>query len=422
MPQTIPKRIILLTTARSYRNQAFADAAARLGVDVLYVQDMAGQLAAHWNYRQGVDFSRPDEAAQAIADLAAEMSAEAPIQAIRAVDESGTLVAAKACALLGLPHNSPQAAEAARNKHLMRTLFSEAGVPCPRFTLFHTDDDPHQVAQQVDYPCVVKPINLSGSRGVMRADNATEFVAAVQRLTQMLHELRIDDAPQPYQVESFIPGFEVALEGILDHGKLQVLALFDKPDPLDGPFFEETIYVTPSRLAAAVQAQIAQCAADSAAALGLREGPIHAELRVNEQGPWILEVAGRSIGGLCAKTLRFDDDVSLEELILRQACGLPLGFMQREASARGVMMIPIPEAGVLRSVQGIAEAQAVPHIEEIEITAKLNYSLTPLPEGDSYLGFIFARGQTAEQVEAALRNAHSQLRFEIVPELALVMG
>ncbi|MCB9156435.1 MAG: ATP-grasp domain-containing protein [Caldilineaceae bacterium] len=426
-----PKRIMLLTTARSYRNQAFADAAARLDVDVIYVQDMAGQLATHWNYRQGVDFSRPDAAAQAIADLAAEianaeMNNAAPIQAIRAVDESGTLVAAKACALLGLPYNSPQAAEAARDKHLMRTLFVQAGVPCPRFMLFHTGDEPHvvarQVAQQVTYPCVVKPINLSGSRGVMRADDEAEFVAAVQRLTQMLHELRIDDAPQPYQVESFIPGFEVALEGILDHGKLQVLALFDKPDPLDGPFFEETIYVTPSRLAAETQAQIAQCAADSAAALGLRQGPIHAELRVNAQGPWILEVAGRSIGGLCAKTLRFDDDVSLEELILRQACGLPLGFMQREASARGVMMIPIPEAGVLRTVQGLAEAQNVPDIEEIEITAKPNYSLTPLPEGDSYLGFIFARGQTPEHVETALRLAHSKLHFEIVPELALVLG
>ena len=242
MPDTTPKRIILLTTARSYRNQAFADAAERLGVEVIYVQDMAGQLATHWNYRQGVDFSRPDEAAQAIAALAAET----PIRAIRAVDESGTLVAAKAGALLGLPHNSPQAAEAARNKHLMRTLFARAGVPCPHFTLFHTDDDPHQVAQQVEYPCVVKPINLSGSRGVMRADNAAEFVVAARRLTQMLHELRVDNAAQPYQVESFIPGFEVALEGILDNGKLQVLALFDKPDPLDGPFFEETIYVTPS--------------------------------------------------------------------------------------------------------------------------------------------------------------------------------
>lgn len=418
MPNTTPKRIMLLTTARSYRNQAFADAAARLNIEVIYVQDMAGQLAAHWNYRQGVDFSRPDEAAQTIAQLAVE----AAVQAIRAVDESGTLVAAKACALLGLPHNSPQAAEAARDKHLMRTLFAQVGVPCPHFTLFHTSDDPRQVAQQVEYPCVVKPINLSGSRGVMRADNEGEFVTAVQRLTQMLDGLSITGEAQPYQVESFIPGFEVALEGILDNGKLQVLALFDKPDPLDGPFFEETIYVTPSRLSVEVQAQIAQCAADSAAALGLREGPIHAELRVNEQGAWILEVAGRSIGGLCAKTLRFDNNVSLEELILRQACGLPLGFMQREASARGVMMIPIPEAGVLRSVQGLAEAQTVAHVEEIEITAKLNYSLTPLPEGDSYLGFIFARGQTPAEVEAALRVAHGKLHFEIVPELALVMG
>jgi len=413
-----PHRILLLTTARSYRNRAFRAAAQHLGIEVVLVQDMAAELASYWNQQLGVDFSQPDTAAQQIADFAAQT----PVDAICAVDDSGTLVAAKAGALLGLAHNAPRAAEAARNKHQMRRLLAPANVPCPGFQRFSTEDDPHAVAKHVHFPCVVKPLNLSGSRGVIRADNAAEFVAAVTRLTQLLHAIRTDDAPQPYLVESYIPGREVALEGILDDGELTVLALFDKPDPLDGPFFEETIYVTPSRLAAETQAAITDCTARAAAALGLRQGPVHAELRVNQQGPWILEVAGRSIGGLCSQTLRFGGDVSLEELILRQACGLEFKSLVHDNSAHGVMMIPIPEAGVLKGVTGIAAAQAVPGIEDVTITAKENYSLVPLPEGDSYLGFIFARSESPDAVETALRTAHDKLHLQIMPELALRMG
>ncbi len=298
-------------------------------------------------------------------------------------------------------------------------MMAAAGVPCPVFRRFSTADDPHAVAAQVDYPCVVKPLNLNGSRGVIRADNTEQFVAAVQRLTRMLDHEAANATPKPYLVEDFIPGFEVALEGILDRGQLTVLALFDKPDPLDGPFFEETIYVTPSRLPATIQAEIADCAARAAQALGLQGGSVHAELRVNERGPWMLEVAGRSIGGLCSQTLRFEMDASLEELILRQACGLPLPT-QRENQASGVMMIPIPEAGVLQHVDGLAAAKNVPGIDGIEITAKLHYPITSLPEGESYLGFIFARGETPALVEAALRAAHTQLHFTIHPEIDLI--
>ncbi len=206
---------------------------------------------------------------------------------------------------------------------------------------------------------------------------------------------------------------------MLDGGELTVLALFDKPDPLDGPFFEETIYTTPSRLPQEVQEAIARCAGQAAAAIGLVTGPIHAELRVNEQGPWMLEIAGRSIGGLCGRTLRFDHDMSLEELIVRQACGLPWRTSAPGASASGVMMIPIPEAGQLRAVAGVPEAEAVPGIEGVEISVALHHTVTPLPEGESYLGFIFARGETPAEVEASLRAAHGKLRFTIVPEIEL---
>ena len=408
-------KIMLLTTDRSYRNNAFFQAAQRLDIDVLPVVDMTPALAAQWPQRIGVDFGRPDDAAQALATMARADD----VHAVMAVDDAGTLVAAKTAQRLGLPHNDPAAAHAARNKLTMRTMMAAGGVPCPWFRAFTTADDPCDVAAQAPYPCVVKPVNLNGSRGVMRADTPNELAARIARLARLLAADQPGGAPYAYLVEGFIPGREVALEGLLDDGRLIVLALFDKPDPLDGPFFEETIYVTPSRLPDAVQADIARCVEDAAGALGLRTGPVHAELRVNDAGPWMLEVAGRSIGGLCSQTLRFGVDASLEELILRQACGLELPSTQRAGRASGVMMIPIPAAGVLQRVDGVDAARAVPGIEGVEITAKLHYGLTPLPEGDAYLGFIFARGDAPAVVEEALRMAHRQLHFTILPEFAL---
>lgn len=418
-PPTKP-RVLLLTTVRSYRLEAFRAAAERLGIAVTTGIDLPPALADQWPGALPLSFADSEGAARAIVEYAAVH----PLSAILSVDDSGSLVAAAASAALGLPHNDPTAALAARDKYVMRRMLHDA-VPVPWFETFTTADDPAAVAAQVPYPCVVKPLNLNGSRGVMRADSPEELAAAVRRLTRLItSDVRVasDAAPRPYLVESYIPGFEVALEGLLDEGHLRVLALFDKPDPLDGPFFEETIYVTPSRLPAATQRAIEQTTAAAARALGLCMGPVHAELRVNEQGVWIVEIAGRSIGGLCSQVLRFGIDGSLEELILRQAAGLPLGDTARRDRAAGVMMIPIPEAGLLREVAGVEEAAATPLIESVEITARLHYPLTPLPEGDSYLGFIFARGDTPAAVEAALRRAHGCLRFRIEPLLTVISG
>lgn len=409
------RRVLLVVTTHSYRVQAFVDAAESLGIEIVQAIDMPRQLADYWSVTLGLDFNDLEGAAQKIADYAQE----APLSAVISVDDSGSLLAARASQLLQLPHNSIQAAEAARDKFLMRQLLSKAGVPSPEFHRFHTDDDLEQVASQVPFPCVVKPLRLSGSRGVIRADNPAELAAAVSRLDKLLSKTA--SGPHRYLVERFVPGVEVAMEGMLNNGQLTVLALFDKPDPLDGPFFEETIYVTPSRLPDETQAAISRCTAQAAASLGLYTGPIHAELRINEAGPWIVEIAGRSIGGLCSQTLQFGTDASLEELILRQATGMEIASTQRVGEAGGVMMIPIPAAGLLKSVAGIEEAESVPLIRNVEITAKLNYPLVPLPEGESYLGFIFAQGETPAAVEAALREAHSQLQFDIAPIIPLTI-
>jgi len=412
--------VLLLMTPRTYRASAFLDAAQRLGIDAIKVVDMPAPLADAWDFRFGVEFSDLERATRTIT----EFYAAQPFDAILSVDDSATLLAARASAALGLPHNSPEAAEAARNKHVMRALLKKGGVPVPEFRLCSTADDARAMADQMHYPCVVKPLMLSGSQGVMRADDPDQFVAVVDRLARLLRSIDGHSDPKSFLVEDFIPGFEVALEGILSRGELKVLALFDKPDLLDGPFFEETIYVTPSRLPDEVQRSIVACASDAARALGLREGPLHAELRINEAGPWLIEVAGRSIGGLCSRTLRFahSADASLEELILRQACGMEIEAFDREKRAGGVMMIPIPGAGLLKRVAGVEDAKAVPGIEDVQITARLNYPLVPLPEGDSYVGFIFARGMSPDQVEAALREAHCRLRFEVEESIPLMQG
>lgn len=411
-------RVLLLTTAHTYRAESFQRAARKLGVDLVAAIDLPDGLAAPRDI-VALDFRDTSAAAQKIVTYAQDH----PLDAILSVDDSASLIAAAASEALSLPHNSPHAADAARDKFVMRTMLKIGGVRVPYFQLYNTSVDVAALAQQVRYPCVIKPLDLNGSRGVIRADDAPQFIEAVQRVARLLYSIDPSSDPKPFLVEDFIPGFEVALEGLLNHGELKVLALFDKPDPLDGPFFEETIYVTPSRLPQSAQDTIAQCTADSAQALGLVEGPVHAELRINSDGPWLVEMAGRSIGGLCSQTLRFaqSSDVSLEELILRQAVGLDIDSFAREEQAGGVMMIPIPEAGLLRGVSGIEEAKAVTGIEDVQITAKLNYPLVPLPEGESYLGFIFARGRSPQQVEAALRAAHACLAFDVQPVIQLTM-
>jgi len=404
---SIKRRILFLTTIRSYRLEAFRVAAEKLGVEVTTGLDLPEALTEQWPGALPLNFADIGEAARKIAEYAQHN----PLSAILSVDDSGSLVAAAASNLLGLPHNDPAAAVAARDKAVMRRMLGAGGVAVPWFREYTTADDPAVVSAEAPYPCVVKPVNLNGSRGVMRANNPSQLISAIERLTRLITADNPD--PRPYLVEEYLPGVEVALEGMLNRGALTVLALFDKPDPLEGPFFEETIYVTSSRLPVGIQTAIEATTAAAARALGLVSGPIHAELRINEGGVWIIEIAGRSIGGLCSQVLRFGVDASLEELIVRQAAGLSLGDTTRSDWAAGVMMIPIPEAGLLREIIGVDEAAAIPLIESVEITARLNYPLVPLPEGDSYLGFIFARGETPEAVESALRQAHERLKFRI---------
>ena len=406
-----PRLLLLLPTA-TYRTAAFVEAARRVGVDLTVASERPSTFQdANPGGLVTLDLSDPDRAAaEALA-----FAQEHPLQGVVGVDDDTAVVAAAIAGTLGLRGNSVAAARVARDKHEQRTLLAAAGVPVPRFTRYGVDDDPRRLAAGVSYPCVLKPLRLAASRGVIRADTPDEFVAAFERVKRIL-----DPVSRSILVEDFVPGREYALEGLLVAGELHMLALFDKPDPLDGPYFEETIYVTPSRLPADGQRAVAACAARAAAALGLREGPVHAELRVNASGPWLIELAARPIGGRCSGALRFEiretgkgkgETLSLEEIIIRHALGMDLPALEREARASGVMMIPVPGAGVLREVRGVDAARRVPLVEEVVITAHPGQELVPWPEGARYPGFIFARGGTPDAVEAALRAAHQRLQF-----------
>jgi biotin carboxylase len=406
-------RLLLLVPTTTYRTADFLAAAQTLDVEMVVASDRPSVLEADRPENLlTLDFANPEKSAETVARFARRH----PIHAVVPVDDLTTVVGAAVAEALGLRANPVGAVATTRNKHAMREALRRARVASPPYWLFTLADDPAEAASRVTYPCVLKPTILSASRGVIRADDAAGFVAAFRRIEAILrtHDVAAHgDGADQVLVEGFIPGREVALEGLLVEGELKVLALFDKPDPLDGPFFEETLYVTPSRLPAAEQEAIRHVTGWAAVALGLREGPVHAELRVNAAGPWVIELAARSIGGLCSRTLRFGTGMSLEEVILRHALGIEVDSLERERQPAGVMMLPIPRGGVLRAVHGQEDAERVPGIEAVTISAHRGQELVPLPEGSRYLGFVFARAETPEAVEAALREAHRRLSFDI---------
>ena len=429
MPLT-RKRVLLFAAKLGYQTRSFDEAACKLGVELLFVTDRCQQLDDPWGDRAiPVHFESPDAAAHAVMQSVRDQA----VDGVLALGDRPAAAAAFAARGLGLFYNHPASVEACRSKLRMREVFRDAGLPVPWFRAIALNPAPEPALNAISYPCVLKPLSLSASQGVIRANSREEFLAAVARIRRLLESPEIQSTREPnldqILVEGYIPGAEVAVEGLLAEGRLRILAMFDKPDPLEGPHFEETIYVVPSRLSAAQQFCIERCAADSVRALGLSHGPIHAEFRVNGDGIWPLEVAPRPIGGLCARSLRFSPPatgpgaspdaapMSLEELLLRHALNLPGSDSPREATASGVMMIPVPKSGTLEKVEGQAAARAVPGITALEITARLHDYLAAWPDGATYLGFIFARAEKSEEVEDSLRKAHAKLRFELSPRL-----
>ena len=418
-------RVLVLATTTGYQVRTFGEAAARQQIDLVFATDRCQMLDDPWRDAAiPVRFYDEDTSLAGILKAAASR----PIDGVLAVGDRPTVLAARAAAALGLGGHPADAARTASNKQLFRQRVAAAGLPSPAFHAVAITDSGAGLDSSVGFPCVVKPLALSGSRGVIRADDSSALRAAVDRVRRLLSQREVlamrDAANETILIEEFVAGREFAVEGIMEAGELRVMALFDKPDPLKGPFFEETIYVTPSAATPADQTRIVQAVADVTHAIGLRHGPIHAECRVSRDRVVVLEVAARPIGGLCARALRFVDDRSVacayEEVLLRHAVGGSVAGYTREASASAVLMVPIPKGGRLTRVRGVERAAAIAGINEVRITAKEGQALVPIPEGASYLGFVFARAGSAQAAVDALRAAHAELQIEVRPELRAV--
>ena len=398
------KHLLLFAATTGYQIRVFAEAGRRLGIDLTLATDRCHILEDPWGDRAiAVKFDRIPESLEALRRI------DTHFDGVAAVGDRPAVLAAEAARMFALPFHPPEAARAGSDKYLARSLYVAAHLKVPRFHRASFEENPVALAARVPYPCVLKPLGLSGSVGVIRADNPAEFQEAFERI-RGLHE--------PYlQIENYIEGREFAIEGLVTEGQFQPLAIFDKPDPLEGPYFEETLYITPSRERPAVQKQLLDTTQMAVRALGFTHGPVHAEMRYNRAGVWILETHARPIGGLCAKALRFEGGVPLEEIILRHAVGEDVSTVRLEGPASGAMMIPLSKAGVFQSVEGIEEAAAVPGIEEVVITAKPGQQFMALPDKSSYPGFLFARGKSPAEVETALRRAHAKLRFHMATAL-----
>lgn len=403
------EEIILIVPPYTYRTDSYIAAARKLGLATLCAIDPSYGVPEGVEDYFPIPFDDPMSSAGSLVDYAMGRH----VRAVVSIDDGGGEIASLTSEALGFAHNSLQAINAANNKHCMRVLLDCANVASPSFGLYRICENPLRISRTLEYPIVVKPLFLSGSRGVIRANNPDEFVTAFRRVSELLSQPGTGPDPKSVLIEQYIPGVEVSLEGVLDNGKLLVLGLYDKPDPLEGPFFEETLFIKPSRLPNEMQSRVIRCAEQALKAVGLVVGPVQVELRVNEGGPWIVEFAARTMGGHCSRALPFKDGLTLEELVLSQACGFDTQKFIPEPGAHGVMMIPIPGEGIYRGVSGVKEAEAVPGITGVMITALSDSIVTPLPEGDKYVGFIFAKGESPDEVESALRTAHSQLEFDI---------
>ena len=414
------RRILLVIPSSTYRTHDFMAAASRLNAEVVVASDHRQAMASLVpDTTIALNFRKPGAIADPLKTYIAKRSFSHPAaDAVIGVDDTAAYIAAVAARALAIPHNTPAALQAARNKYLMRQKIAAAGLNYPFFHRFSINQDPAQLSRRVAYPCVLKPVFLSASRGVTRADDPAGFEQAFNRIRLLLSDPEVasrayGEEADMVLVEDYVPGVEIALEGILYNREFKTLAIFDKPDPLEGPHFVETIYVTPSRLPAYVLREATHAVERAALGLGLENGPVHAELRINDKGAFVIEIAARSIGGLCSRVLRFDGDITLEDIILRQALGEDIRDIQREHSAAAVMMIPIPAAGTLKAVEGIDAAKAVEGIETVLITIPTGQSVQPMPWGSRYLGFIFSRAALPEEAEAALREAHRQLHITI---------
>jgi hypothetical protein len=411
-------RLLLIAPEASYHTAPFQAAGRRLGIEIIVASEGRFPVVPGQSVGLRVDFADLDRSLRLIVSL----YRETPFDGVIGTDDGTLELATVVATEFGLHTNPPLSTKISRRKDRSRVVQRDFGLRTPWFvSVAVSSHGEPEVPSGVSYPCVAKPVTLSASRGVIRANNEHELLIALSRISKII-ESAGPEHPRVALIEEYIPGMEYVVEGLLNSGNWQTMAIFGKPDPLEGPFFEETIYIAPPSLKFDVEEKILNTVRATCEAYGLEHGPIHAECRINDDGVWLIELAPRTIGGKCSRIFQSGTGQALEDIVILNALGRRPAPFRFPAAVIGVMMIPVPGPGIVRRVEGFEAARCVDHIEEIEIDIKPGQQLVPWPEGSSYPGFIFARGPSEHLVTEALKTAHRALRFVIAPQLPLVLA
>jgi len=402
--------VLLISPPESYRIQPYVRAALSLDLEINIASE--GEWAISSPHSAGIDVPLQDH--QSALPILLELFKQRQYDAVIGTDDSTLELAAKLAEKTGLQQNPPTAVRLARRKDLSRLCLHQAGIRVPAFLVVEASEQQLFDEPYFGFPCVIKPLALSASRGVIRANTCESLNRGVKRSLRIISEQTDLYEKNHLLLEQFIDGREFAIEGILSDRQLDILAIFDKPDPMEGPYFEETYYISPARISPNERQILIETVQNACRAFGLVTGPVHAECRLNKEGAWLIEMAARTIGGLCSRLLTFGTGYSLEQLVLANAIGLELPQELKDGAA-GVLMLPTETAGILRRVEGVMRAEKVPYIDDIEISLREGYRVSPLPEGTSYLGFVFSTAPDSDKVEQALRDAYALLNPVIAP-------
>tara|TARA_B100000029_G_C17545474_1_gene948295 strand:+ start:143 stop:1390 length:1248 start_codon:yes stop_codon:yes gene_type:complete len=412
-------RILLLTDHASYRIATYIDACARLDVDVIIASEGRSSLVP--DLASGVSLD-PNNYSKSLETLSVLYESE-PFSGIVATDDSVVRLAAAVGDRFNLPTSDPVAVEQAQRKDSSRVAQRDAGLRVPNFQSVRLDKSSEIQVQRlnsVTYPCVAKPVTLSASRGVIRANNEIELLAAFSRISAII-ESAGPEHPPVCLVEDYIEGKEYVVEGLINRGEWETIGLIEKPALMEGPFFEETIYLSPAEIPDSLAALLTETVENACRKLNITHGPIHAECRVNDDGAWLIELGLRTIGGRCSRIVDAHNFYKLEELVVLNALGIK-PIVKKQDSISGVMMIPVATQGILRRVEGLEKARAISFITGVEIDIRPGEQLVPWPEGFRYPGFIFARGDEPSKVEGALWSAFRCLTFVVAPNLPVTVA
>lgn len=354
-------------------------------------------------------------------EQALRLHEQTSIGAVLGYEEDATLTVAHIAAALGLPAHPVAAAEAALDKPMMKQRFAAAGIPAADFIVAADEDEAVAWAEAGGYPVVVKPCRGSASQGVIRANDEHTLRQAYRRLRRIIRDHELDNGGRPpsaHLVERYLPGSELSCELLLQYGAPEVITEFGKPLPLTGPYFEESIYLTPPALGAALRREVHELSMAAAKALGFYHGPAHCEIRLTPDGPKVLEIAGRLLGGACAGSFRDRLGEDLDALLLRSALGerITLPAPADDAPTVGALMIPVPGEGRVVAVRGDDGARRVPGVRDVSLQTEPGEIVVPFPEQACYaVGFVSASGPDEAAVVGSLGQAAAQISLELTP-------